>query len=130
MFRRPGFAIAWAILILMVCLMPGSAVPRYGFLSDLPLDKLVHAILFGVFFVLLVKWARGQAAHLDLRQHAFLAGFAIAVIYGGIIELLQETMALGREGDLPDLLADVVGVILGMAYLRWGEAKLMHHRER
>ena len=65
-------------------------------------DKLVHAIMFGALYVCLALdlW-RGQPA-------------LISIAAGGIIELLQGAMHLGRGADPLDFLADSVGVIVAM----------------
>jgi VanZ family protein len=126
--RRLRFAIMWAALILVVCLMPGSVVAQYDIFVDLRLDKWAHAFLFAVFYVLLVKGLRRQTTYEDLQHHAVLASFTVAVMYGGFVELLQEMMQLGRMMDVADMVANTVGVILGSVYLRWGEAWVMSRR--
>ncbi len=128
--RQLRFAFIWAGLILVLCLVPGSVVMQPGFFDKLPVDKVVHALLFGVLYVLLVKGLERQTGYPLLQRHAVLVGFTIAVLYGGATELIQEWMQLGRRGDLADMLANTIGVILGMAYLRWGEVRMMYYRKR
>jgi VanZ family protein len=128
--RRLRFAICWAVLIMVVCLMPGSAVAQYGWMTDLRVDKIAHGFLFAVFYVLLVKGLRLQTSYPDLQQHAILASFTIAVMYGGFVELMQEVTRLGRRGEFADMVANTAGVILGSVYLRWGEVWVLRFRER
>ena len=40
-----------------------------------------------------------------------------AFLFGALIEILQGTMGLGRDGDWHDLVADSVGIAL--AYVVW-----------
>lgn len=130
LLRQLRWAILWAIFILVVCLMPGSSVPKYDLFSRLHADKLVHVFIFGVLLVLLMKGLLRQDNSNFLRQRALFTAFAVAVIYGAITELLQEFIASGREGDLGDLAANTIGAILGAVWMHWGEARKTHFGER
>jgi VanZ family protein len=102
-------AIAWAIVILVLCAIPSSAIPVTR--VTIPgADKLVHFLLFLVMGFL----ARGE-----LRERARLGtwpAFALSLLactaYGGMIEILQENF-FHRGGEWLDLLADTAGAIAG-----------------
>ena len=53
MLRSFRWALAWALCILVLCLMPGRALPSWDWFDLLSLDKLVHAGMFGTLTVLL-----------------------------------------------------------------------------
>lgn len=81
--------------------------------NDIPFwehtDKLVHAIMFGALYVCLsLDLWRGRSVAFSRRLLPALASIA----GGGIIELLQGAMHLGRGADILDFLADSVGVIV------------------
>lgn len=77
-------------------------------------DKLVHC---GFFLVFVVFYSLGFT-----RQHNYtffpfryaLLIFALAVAYGGAIELLQAYVFTWRDGDWGDLFADAVGAGMGL----------------
>jgi len=124
MYRYPLLpALLWALFILVLCLMPGQALPTWEWADLLSLDKPVHAILFGVFFVLLTTGLRRQQRWPFLREQAMVVAITVAVAYGALTELLQELPMLGRRGDLLDLAANAFGTLLGVVYLRWREAR-------
>jgi hypothetical protein len=118
-------ALAWALLILVLCLMPGEAVPSWDWTDLLNIDKPVHAVLFGVLLVLLVRGFRTARAGFLRPSRPMLVAFVGTVAYGALTEWMQQLEALGRHGDLNDLLANTVGAVLGMIYLRWRS-----HRKR
>ena len=65
-------------------------------------DKVVHALLFGL-LALTARAAFGPAR----------AVLAAVLTYATVSELVQALLLSRRSGDLWDLLADVVGALLG-----------------
>ena len=101
---RPRWAVLWAGLmffVAMAALSPGDAAPTLT-----PSDKLNHLLAFAALA------AAGSLALRD-RWHAALLVAGSMVAYGGFIELAQ-TQIPGRFADGADLLADGLGVALGL----------------
>lgn len=118
MRRAAPWAVLWTLGILVLTLMPASEVPSWPLADLLHVDKFVHAFLFGVQSVLL------GLALADMRMwrssaQPLVIGLLLAILYGAVIELLQECMGEGRHGDAWDLLADSMGALIGYAFLRW-----------
>ncbi|MEZ5766631.1 MAG: VanZ family protein [Paracoccaceae bacterium] len=87
-----------AVLIAVLTLSPNPHLPR----NDIHLDKLAHmAAFFGLVFPTAALWPRVTA----------WIGLA-AVLYGGAIEVIQPYT--GRSAEFADLLADGIGVGLGI----------------
>jgi len=109
MSRRYRPAVAFAALLLVVSLLPapetGAPTPE---LLGVALDKWVHAGSYAALTGLLA-WGRGSRA---LAVVAVLA--ALAVGYGGAIELLQGLVA-SRSLSGADALANTVGAVGGGA---------------
>lgn len=113
-FSWKSLAVLWAVVILVLTLMPGSDVPAWPWAETVHFDKLVHAGLFGVQAILL-----GLALRSTVNvKTAFLVALLVAIVYGGAIELLQGAMHMGRDADIFDLLADAVGAGIAYAVLR------------
>lgn len=75
-------------------------------------DKIVHAIMFGGFALCLnLDFSRKKDFLIPNNSKLLYFGI-LSVAFGGIIELLQKFMDLGRGGDFPDFLADIAGVLL------------------
>jgi VanZ family protein len=74
-------------------------------------DKVAHAGVFGLYFLLLAASAR----HLDLGTAVSRRGAAaVALAAGGLLELMQALLP-HRSAELWDFLADALGIALG-----WG----------
>lgn len=78
------------------------------------LDKLIHAIMFGG---LAGAWAfdytRSRHAENPTFRQMLICAFASAIL-GGVIEILQQWMGLGRGCDPYDFAADIFGCIIAL----------------
>jgi len=103
MLRFAAFGLACAV-ILYVCLAPTDQLPSVSVW-----DKAEHAL----------TWAALTGLGLALWPRRPWRVVVFAVALGGLIEVLQSTMGLGRTGDLADLAADAAGVAVaaGLAVL-------------
>ena len=111
--------IIWALVIFVLCAMPSEDIPNPNW--DIPhLDKVVH---FGMFFIMAVLLCSELGYQTNLTQRKiYLITVTISLIYGGVIEILQQYF-FNRSGDILDLLADVLGAIVGCllypVLMRW-----------
>ena len=81
--------------------LPGGEI----FVASTILDKLAHVILFGILGFL---WSRG------FGYRAFTT-VLMGLGYGIALELFQEWLVRGRTGSIADLIADGVGLVIGVA---------------
>ena len=105
-------AIIWLIFISILFLLPGSALPKQGWLSDIHFDKWVH---FGFFALLLFLWRFYWPA---VTGYHFLV-LALAFIYGLGIEFIQDWFVANRSFDVGDVIADMVGAVAGIFFWDW-----------
>ena len=96
---------AFALMVLLsfaVLFAPASDVPS----SPPGVDKIVHASLFAA-LALTGRWA-------GLARAVLAAGL---VLYAAASEVIQGL--IGRDAAVGDLLADVVGVLIGLLVWQW-----------
>jgi len=117
MLRAYRWALLWALLILLLCLMPGAALPAWHWADLLSVDKGVHAGLFAVLVLLCLRALKSGYASASPPPALLLALGCTA--YGGMLELMQMLPALGRRGDWNDFAANTFGVTAGWAWHRW-----------
>lgn len=120
--RAPLWAAIWAAGVLVITLMPVGDVPRLSWAEQLRVDKFVHAFLFGVQGVLLGLALASSGRAWRSPSHPLLLGLVLTVLFGALVEVLQELMAWGRHGDPLDLLADTLGAVAGFFFL-WGKQR-------
>lgn len=107
-------ALFWGFLISFLTLMPQTRIPRE--LAEMN-DKLIHS---GIYFLtaLLIIFASLRYNFKNVLTVArMLSIWLFCVLFGGVIELLQANLVLGRHGDWLDFLANSIGALL--AVLLW-----------
>jgi VanZ family protein len=93
-----GVVLAGAVTV--ICLLPNSELPTFHVW-----DKLEH----GMAWVALAFWFGSVV----VRRDIIWVGLSLVAL-GGAIELLQGWMGLGRSADINDLVADSVGILIGL----------------
>lgn len=94
-------------VIAVLTLMPSSDVPSVRIPH---IDKLVHFLMFGgLSSVILMDYSRFRR-HLGWSQWIVVASLSAAI--GGLIELLQDSMEMGRGAEWNDFIADTLGAFL------------------
>jgi len=112
-------AIVAAIIFYLCCLIPSDDIPEVGFNFIVPTDKLVHFLMYfglaGVASINYIYDKKGKIIILKLIVFAIL----IPILYGGLIEIIQEKYFPERSGDWYDFLADVLGALASLPFSFW-----------
>lgn len=102
-------AIIYFLFIAILHLIPGNSIPKISFSDFFQLDKLIHLILFAGSFLVLIK-AFQQYSFKNKRLYFMLTCFSYAVS----LEFFQSLYATNRSGDILDVLADGLGILVGL----------------
>ena len=94
--------IYWAILTYML-LKPGTENQEYWFMFS-GIDKVLHISIFAFL---------GFAFRAAYPKTTFSKFIYIMLIYAILTEILQEEMHLGRSMEALDIVADIIGVLIG-----------------
>lgn len=94
-------------LIVVLTLMPGDDLPG---VSIPYLDKAVHFLMFGAMACVALSDIARYKGKYNVRE--WLAAAIFAACFGGVIEIAQSMMGLGRAAEFGDLLADSLGAFL------------------
>jgi VanZ family protein len=124
-FRSLRWAMLWALVILILCGMPGRDIPHISFLELLSFDKFVHA---GIFFVLTFLTIRGfvvQTSVQFLHDQPKTMAVLICVLYGGFLEIMQGTIFEERSADVFDFIANSFGCIVALVCYSGIEKKFL-----
>jgi hypothetical protein len=118
-------AMLWALVILILCGIPGKDIPHISLLELLSFDKFVHA---SIFFVLILLTVRGFSIQTDfsfLATSPRLIAFILCVTYGGLLEIMQGTIIEGRTASIFDFIANTFGCTMGLIFYNWFDKKIL-----
>ncbi len=112
--KRYAPALLWGFLISYFTLIPRDRIPRDLF--DLN-DKLIHVGVFFLAAVLIIIGSLRYNSKNQLTRGRLGAIWLTCVLFGGLIEILQNEFVSGRTGDWLDFLANCIGATV--AVLVW-----------
>jgi VanZ family protein len=126
MFRYFFAPVSCALAILFLSIIPSSEIPEFSLWKLLSFDKVVHAAMYGTLSFQLMKACIRQYANWRLRYNAGRIAVISASVYGGLIELYQQYMTPDRYGDWLDMIANVVGAVIGVVCFRFIFKEYIH----
>jgi aminopeptidase YwaD len=110
----------WAAIMLVLTLTPAAEMPNTPHWELLSFDTAAHAGVFAVLAVLSWFSLRRQSRWPALARQAGPVVMVICVLFGGLIEILQYVMHLGRQAEWTDLLGDSLGAALALLVVGGG----------
>ncbi len=119
LLRHLIWSLLWAVLILVLYVLPGNELPAFDDWDFLSLDKIAHIGLFSAMSLFLKVGLKRQSASAKARTFAGHIAVSFAISYGLILEVIQGQVAQGRYSDVQDALANVLGAILGTVIYRF-----------
>jgi VanZ family protein len=103
-------AIGWTLLIAFLCLITFNDLPSVKVKGA---DKMVHVTFY---FVLIMLWGFYSKLQQDgIRIPKIFRIVIISILYGIVLEILQETLTTTRHADMLDVLANSTGATLALA---------------
>lgn len=115
-FRVYGMSIVLSLAILYVSII--RSVPEVPQIQFEGLDKVVHFLMYFLLAgVVCYELYRQRYTFQETKMR--LGGLAYPIIYGGVIELLQEYFFPPRTGDWFDWMADALGAIVAFFLAKW-----------
>jgi aminopeptidase YwaD len=112
--------VLWAAVMLVLTLTPSKEMPRTPDWQLLAFDTAAHAGVFAVLAVLSWVALRQQRRWPALARQPAVPVLVGCVLFGGLIEVLQYLMAVGRQAEWSDLAGDSLGALLALLLVSSG----------
>ena len=106
--------IVWTLIVGILCCLPGKVLPKETGFTIPQLDKVVHIGMFGGFVFLWNLYLSKRSSAIRFLLKGFFIVYVIGNIYGIGMEYVQKYWIPGRDYDLADMIADMIGA--GVAY--------------
>jgi VanZ family protein len=109
-------ALVWLLIVLVLTLIPGPAIPDVGF--TFRIDKVVHFFLFGIQMVLTAYALEKNRLLRGAPTRPILISAIFSIVAGIGIEFLQRFVP-GRSFSIFDMVANTIGVGIGYYLFRY-----------
>lgn len=118
------FTVIWSFVILFIVFIPGNKIPNHGEWMDIfQVDKIIHIFLFAPFsFSWLLKFHFSENINLRTISLIVLSGLLFAIS----TEIIQYYFIEGRNGNIADAIADVIGIFTGLIAYQFIRKKLFY----
>lgn len=116
---RPGLwrahvpSAIWALVILVLCILPGDAFPEVDFWEIDWEDKVAHVGVFGALAVLMVWGEWRRTGIVNPRPAVKMIIATLCLVFGFATEIIQDLFIETRYGSIADVIADFAGALLG-----------------
>ncbi len=111
MLKKYWKSIGWAALIIWTSLIKLKNIDKIPDIIIPYFDKIIHFSMYAVFVFLLML--ESKLVKLELSERVARI-FVFSVLFGGIIEVLQNYIPTGRKTDIFDFLANFAGIVMGL----------------
>ncbi len=107
-FHLPFWVIA--VSVFTASSIPGDKLPETAFLLS---DKLIHLLMYFVFFMSAAWMFMNQEKFLLFKKHYLISGLAVTAFYG-LTDEIHQYFVPNRSCDFYDFVFDVLGGITGL----------------
>ncbi len=108
-------AVAYTIFISFGLLMPSQGLLPSQ--DKIPYDKIAHVLLNCILVVLWLLFFFVKEKKM-ISITTIYAVFGLCLLYGIIIEVLQYTFTTYRQADVLDVVANAIGLLVGVGLFR------------
>lgn len=114
-------AIGWAVIIYSLSTNTMVINGPFDWLDFISIDKIGHLVFYSILSVML-QWGFYKAIgiHQSLPSRYIWISIIVANIFGIIMEYLQYKYYPNRFFDIADMLANALGIFIGVFLFRYG----------
>lgn len=103
-------AAGWTVFLIVITLMPKEVVTKTNWLNIPISDKLSHFAAYALFVFLWSMALVQKTEKVKAARISFYGGIAL----GTLLEILQWQLNVGRHFEILDIIANIIGAIIGL----------------
>lgn len=108
-------SIIYSVFITIIFLIPTKEMPKLSHFL-IPIDKIIHVFIFLALTFLWLSYINSLLNNTKPIVLFFI--LVVCLLYGILIEVIQEFYLSSREAEFFDIIADLLGVSLGLLFFR------------
>lgn len=102
------------VILYLCCFIPLRYIPDVEFDIFIPTDKIDHFLMYlGLSGATALNYIHGKRGYISISK-LLLYAFVCPILYGGLIEVLQQNFFPPRTGDWFDFLANTLGSLVAL----------------
>lgn len=109
--------LCWAVLIALLSFMPTNDLETQKWFNIPFEDKILHALFYAIFAFLIIR----SLSSLFNKSKPFWVQIIITIlvvlVYGSMIEIIQDRFTVSRQGDVLDLVFNLVGCFIAILFV-------------
>ena len=103
-------ATAWTIILIVATLVPKGVVSQSNFLNIPHFDKVSHLCSYALLVFLWSITLKEKTSKIRAARIAFYGSICLGVL----LEILQWQLNVGRHFEILDIIANIIGSIIGL----------------
>ena len=130
-FRNFYKSILVLLIIFFLSIISGQKIEQVN-INIQHFDKIVHLLMYMFLSLILAYDIQKSNANISLRKTVLIVLFSV-LLYGGMMELIQQYLIKTRTGDWLDFASDTIGIILAVLVINFyhkGARRLSQRRTR
>lgn len=122
-FIKSWKSISFAVLILYLSLAKPATINDLNVFRAT--DKLAHYLVYVVFGIIITYDYWQMLKSTEIRNlRFFLWCIVLPIVFGGTIEIMQETWFKPRSAEWIDWLCDIAGILTGIGLMRFSQSRI------
>ncbi len=119
--KKPGLlrahflSLAWALVIFVLCILPGEVLPDIDFWTIDWEDKVAHMGVFALLAAFMVWGELRRKGERALTVKTKTTIVLLCLAFGLFTEVVQSELIPTRYGSIGDVAADLAGALIGVA---------------
>jgi VanZ family protein len=107
-------SISFTLVILFLSFVPPAGLKKLPPINILNFDKIVHMLMYSLLTAIIIYDLKNKIAKSAYRKTFITTVFLYSIIFGGIVEIMQETWFYPRSAEWIDWIADIIGALIGI----------------
>lgn len=110
-----SLVLIWSVIIIILSLMPNPEIKAISWSDGFQVDKIAHIVLYAIYSFLIGRYLLSNSGN---ERRKILLTLGISVTFGVLMEILQYYLSPSRFFDILDIIANIIGSIVGLLILK------------